>query len=67
MNSLCLSLAGGGGGGGDGVRHVGQQLSLGGEKLLHPCGWRLVGLAWLRIGVGVVAHPPSRRCRLINS
>jgi hypothetical protein len=52
---------------GDSVRYVGKQLSLGGEKLLHPCRWRLVGLTWLRIRVGVVARSLSRHCRLINS
>jgi hypothetical protein len=52
---------------GDSVLHVGEQLSLGGEKLLHPCRWRLVWLTWLRIGVGVVAHSLSRHYRLINS
>jgi hypothetical protein len=30
MNSLCLHV-------GDSVHHVGKQLTLGGEKLLHPC------------------------------
>jgi hypothetical protein len=52
---------------GDGVHYLGKQLSLGGEKLLHPCGWHLVWLTWLWIGVGVVARFPSRHCRLINS
>jgi hypothetical protein len=41
---------------GDSVRHVGQQLSLDGEKLLHPCWWRLVLLTVLRVGSGVVAR-----------
>jgi hypothetical protein len=41
---------------GDSVRHVGQQLSLGGKKLLHHYWWRLVLLALLWIMVGIVAY-----------
>jgi hypothetical protein len=44
---------------GDSVRHVGQQLSLGGEKLLHPCGWRRCG--WLGCGSGLVLWRALRR------
>jgi hypothetical protein len=40
----------------DSVHHVGKQLSLDGEKLLHPCRWCLVLLTLLRIGVGIVAR-----------
>jgi hypothetical protein len=50
----------------DSVRHVGKQLSLGGEKLLHPYWWRLVLLTLLRIEVGIVACFLMWYCRLIN-
>jgi hypothetical protein len=52
---------------GDSVHHVGKQLSLDGEKLLHPCRWHIVLLTLLRIGVGIVAHFLSWYYRLINS
>jgi hypothetical protein len=52
---------------GDSVHHVGKQLSLGGEKLLHPCLRCLVLVALLRIGVGIVARFLTWYCRLINS
>jgi hypothetical protein len=52
---------------GDSVRDVGKQLSLGGEKLLHPCWWRLVLLTLLRIGFGIVARFLTWYCKLINS
>jgi hypothetical protein len=51
---------------GDSVRHVGKQLSLGGEKLLHPCWWRLMLLTLLRIGVGILARFLMWYCRPIN-
>jgi hypothetical protein len=44
---------------GDNIRHVGKQLSLASEKLLHPCRWHLVLLSLLRIGVGIVARSLS--------
>jgi hypothetical protein len=51
---------------GDSVRHVGKQLSLGGEKLLHPYWSCLVLLTLLRIGVGIVARFLIWYCTLIN-
>jgi len=52
---------------GDSVRHVGEQLSLGSEKLLHPY-WRCLMLLILRrIGdVVVIARSPTWHCWLID-
>jgi hypothetical protein len=42
---------------GDSIHHVGKQLSLGGEKLLHPYRWRWCGWLWLGLGLVLLLVP----------